>query len=129
MRFSLGKIVVEDDNGDINNVRLVKQAARPRRALRWNAGRKLVDFGVVQTDGGLNLEITPQWLLVVPLPDSEAFEVGLNMDELPVRSPEGVKGVTVLNKDESVGREVSYKKDGQYLRFQTRKGEFAYMIQ
>jgi len=106
-------------------VRLVKRDAPAQAPQRWNVAKKQIDFGPAQTLGAFRCQRQGRGLLVTPLPDLAPFSVALRPSRFGFPAAESVHAV---DADGTVIRSVHREQDGDTLRFQTRRGEFAYRI-
>lgn len=124
-RYRLGKLIVQGADGSVTGVRLVKRDAPAQAAWRWNIAKKQIDFGPAQTSGAFRCQRQGRDLLVTPLPDLASFSVALRPGRFGFQ---GTKSVHAVDADGTVIRSVHREQDGDTLRFEARRGEFAYRI-
>jgi hypothetical protein len=124
-RYRVGKLIVQGANGSVTGVRLAKQDARGPSPQRWNVAKKPIDFGPAQTSGAFRCQRQGRALLVTPLPDLAPFSLALRPNRFGFPA---AKSVHAVDADGTVIRSVRREQDGDTLRFQTRRGEFAYRI-
>jgi hypothetical protein len=94
---------------------------------RLNTAGKIVDFGVAQTNGAFRLQHSGNQWQLTPLPDSEAFDVRLQLAKLGAAGREVLSVVLVLQNGET-SEKVPFVQEGALLGFQTAPDVFAYRI-
>ncbi|HPA17406.1 MAG TPA: hypothetical protein PLU30_06635 [Verrucomicrobiae bacterium] len=98
-----------------------------KRQARLNTGRKIVDFGPVATNGSFRMQFDgPQWCLI-PLPESDPFEVRLRLDQLGAGGSKTVK-VNAVDVNGRITAEPKVRREGEELRFETTERAFEYRI-
>ena len=96
--------------------------ADPPPARRWNPGRPVIDFNFARTDGAFRVQACREGLKVIPLPESPAFTIALNLDRLApddrtatgvnaVSPADGTRGASIAF--EVKGRDVTFSHDGK----------------
>jgi hypothetical protein len=98
-----------------------------KRQARLNTGRKIVDFGPVASNGSFKLQFDrPQWRLI-PLPESDPFEVRLRLDQLGAGGLKAVK-VDALDPNGRIIAETKVRREGEDVCFETTEGAFEHRI-
>ncbi len=82
-----------------------------------------IDFGIIRTKGAFLCDFTNDWIVLTPLPDEPATEVGLNLGTAVNYR------VTAQDADGKTIREVPIERQENRTTFMTEKGEFRYVIQ
>jgi len=96
---------------------------------RWNSQRTLIDFGPVVTNGAFRCKRSDGKILVTPLPDINSFTIEVRLNKLPLDDPIKIKSVTAVDEKGEKIRNVQFKGKADTVRFETRSGEFAYLLQ
>ena len=98
------------------------------RQARLNTAGKLVDFGPVATTGAFRLRYAPntEWELM-PLPDSESFQVQLRLDQLGAPAAK-VREMVAQDLDGHPLAPVAPEQDGPLVRWKTDSRAFRYLI-
>jgi len=128
LRYRLGKLVAEGERRKVVNVRLIKGKAEQKPPSRWNIERMPIDFGPVITRGALRCEWKKDMIVVTPLPDVGSFTVAICVDKLNGVRGEDVRSVMAVGADGRDIRGVEHEIEGNLVKFETRKGEFAYEV-
>jgi len=124
-RYRLGKLIVEGSGRNVTGIRLEKYEPSTPPAPRWNIAGVPIDFGPVRTDGALRCQYKDGHVVITPLPDSKPFTVRLSAASLPPTTVESVDAVDATGR---TIRNVSVAKGSDYIEFETRENEFAYVI-
>jgi len=101
-----------------------KPAQPDERLDRINASRKIVNFGNIETNGAFRLLKDKK--MVIPLPESQSFEVVLNLSALNL--PAKVSRVEAINENLEKQEDVEFVIVDGRLRFTTKLGFFAYRL-
>ena len=93
---------------------------------RMNPSGAPVDFGGVTTNGGCRLVQEGDALVVIPLPDSPAFDLALRLDEIPF-GPDAVARVEceLLN---GARTDHPFRVEGGRVLLRCAPGAFAYRL-
>jgi hypothetical protein len=94
---------------------------------RLNNTRKIVDFGLAQTNGAFRLQHSGNLWQLTPLPDSDAFAVKLQLAKLGGAGRKVLSVVPVLQNG-AVAEKISFTHNGNVLSFQTTPEVFAFRI-
>lgn len=97
------------------------------RQARINHERKIVDFGPVATDGAFRLQHMGKTWQLIPLPQSEAFEVRLRLDLLGAGGAKTFSIAAFGNDGKETG-EVAARRQGDVMSFKTAEGVHGYRI-
>ncbi|MHC4312636.1 MAG: hypothetical protein ACYSW3_09265 [Planctomycetota bacterium] len=127
-RYHLGKLIVEETDEKITNIRLVRHKLKTQPPLRWNVGRIPIDFGPVVTEGAFRCQLNKNTIVVTPLPGLEPFTVTLRTDKLTGTKGKYAASISAIDAEDKNIRSVKFDAQNTQIQFQTRKNEFAYKI-
>ena len=129
-RYLLGVLHVEESGGgagDPVRISFIKPS-RPAAVAEVPRAAARVDFGWVETTGGLRAIRARDHLLIVPLPDQDPFELALNLSRCA--GPRATqRGLSAVAADGKILRPVPCREEGGTVRFSTERGDFGYRLE
>ena len=104
-------------------------ARPPRRSLvEANTDGKIIDFGLVATNGVFRLLREKGVARIILLPGCPASEIRLRPERIMKRQINEIARIEKMNDDGTVAGQVEFKKDGDDVVFQTAAGDFGYRV-
>ncbi|MDQ1316497.1 MAG: hypothetical protein QG588_144, partial [Candidatus Poribacteria bacterium] len=91
---------------------------------RLNDSSKIVNFGLIETNGAFRLLKDQKTL--IPLPESGHFEILLDLNGLKL--PAKISRIEALNENLEKQADTEFSIDGEKLKFTTKAGFFAYRL-
>jgi len=91
---------------------------------RLNDSRKVINFGLIETNGAFQLLKDKKML--IPLPESDPFKVVLDLNGLKL--PAKISRIEALNENLEKQEDIEFSIDGEKLKFSTKAGFFAYRL-
>lgn len=129
-RYRLGILRVEGEISD-NQTNISKisfaPAPGPVVAARMPEPPARIDFGSIQTTGGLKVSRRPDHLLLVPLPEQDPFEVTFDISQLAGATAKASK-FTAVTASGTVVRQVPYDQGSGKITFTTQSEDFGYRL-
>ncbi len=102
---------------------------RIRGSGRWNPDRTLIDFGPVVTNGAFRCQPDDGKLIITPLPDIDPFSVEVHLSKFPMEQVRKIKSVIAVDEKGEKNRDVRFMSEAGVAKFETRSGEFAYILE
>ena len=124
-QVSAGAVRVDGKGGPLEWLPPSVENAEQERLLETNAGRQLVDFGGVKTDGAFRIEWKPD-LCLTPLPGSGPFRVRLDLTAFGMAAAT-VASVEVIDADAGAVRP-AWRQEGAVFGLKADGRAFAYRI-
>lgn len=124
-----GKILVQNVSGK-QTLQWTPENPDPdeaARSARINQSRKLVDFGPVATNGAFQLKHEGKVWTLIPLPDSDSFDVQIRLDQLNA-SGQSVHSIEEIAMNGKSVRDVPFHQSASLISFQTGISSFGYRI-
>ena len=128
LRYKLGTVTIQADDGRITGVSCQKAPAAKRPVSRRNINRVGVDFGHAVTSGAFRCQSKADSVMITPLPDIEHFAITLRIAALTRRAATKVKTIWAVDTSGNRTRNVSFSSKSDTVEFETLKGEFGYEI-
>jgi hypothetical protein len=114
----------DDDSLTIQYKSVMSSAIPDEFIERLNVSNKVINFGLIETNGAFRL-LKDQKMLI-PLPESNPFEVVLDLNGLKL--PVKISRIEALNENLEKQEDVEFSIDGGKLKFSTKVGLFAYRL-
>ena len=127
VRIRLGKIRLEGDGDNIQNITFTPIEGEDPILAKLNLHKKMIDFGDIITNGAARLTHDENGILITPLPDSPQFEMRLLWDKLPWQLKK-VEMVEELDDKGNILSNYNLQWENNTAVFTIKPGVFAYRL-
>lgn len=126
-RIRLGELKIEGQEANVTGIAWTPASQEDPVLARCNPEGKVVDFGLVKTNGAFRLTRAADVLVVTPLPGSSAFTAHFDAQLMPFGVPVPAAAEPVA-EDGAIGAAIALKREGDSIVFDCPGNAFQYAL-